>query len=501
MNQECQAYKTQILNYLSGNLKPEQSALVLAHLEQCSSCSKLVEDMGVMPHLAFLDESHIEESVARVREAIQAEKREKTAAGARGPTWPEKIGKPWQGLFRIRFAVPATALAATAMVLLVWFVGGFSFHSVPPDTKEQRLAQGPQQNVLLAASWLPDVRDGKHTDALFEPYSRRKNLEGFQTLGGDLVGAEGNTGAPAGFMGSLFAVMDLDAEDVLVSTAVLLDRERELLICVYPVPDRVLLRALVIETREGDLFVEQQVLLNESLSCQAHTLFRDEASGLALLYAPGIDHMLSILSISKSPAHNEMTPGLVKGHAGGFVISTSGAEESQDAIAEFFYETPLDFQATQGDDGEIILTLSGEIPENLPSGIPLFSDDGANLIGVLFKTSESGLNVVPRNRIDNMVIKAAPLLDEARVKYQSWYDELHTFVRSLGPEDFPHPLTFSSSAKGMLQFLPEEGYVLTIDTDNDDAPNLAITTDYPGLLMRIHPSDNGTGEILHRIGP
>ena len=91
MNQECHVNKAQILNYLSDNLNSEQSALVAAHLEQCILCRKMVEDMGVIPHVRFLDEARVEEIIMRVRETIQTEQRKETVAADSNRTLLDKI--------------------------------------------------------------------------------------------------------------------------------------------------------------------------------------------------------------------------------------------------------------------------------------------------------------------------------------------------------------------------------------------------------------------------
>lgn len=500
MNQECHDNKAQILDYLSGNLNSEQSALVAAHLEQCILCQKIVEDMGVIPHLCFLDEARVEEIIMCVRETIQTEQRKKTAIVDRNRTLLDKIKHHLHNFFHSSFAMPASVLTAAAMLLIVWIGGGYFFENGRPAVIEPGLAQKPEKEVLLMASLLPGALDRKHAEAMFRSYSQHDKLGGVQTLGGDKNGVNGEVAAPMGLVGNVFAIMAVDAEDRIASTAVLLDRDREVLLSVDPVPDTVLLRAIGITNEEGDLFLEQQIFLNDSIGCQATVIFRDEARGLTLLFAPGIDHMLSMLKIQSPSDYPEVTPGLVNSVAGGFVLPDTGATASRQQSMDFFYKTSLRLEATSGLDKKIILTLSGDIPEDIPDRLPLFTDDGGRMLGILIKTPEGNHVIVPRNRIDDMITNAGPLFVEAREKYESRQATLRSHLASFTTEDLPQRLELSPSASGMVYLLEGKQHVLAMDLDGNNMPDLAIPFDYPGLLIRIHRQDDWIGEVVHHIG-
>ena len=440
MNKECHAYKTQILNYLSGNLNPEQSALVAAHIEQCGSCRQLIEDMGVMPHLCFLDEAYIEENVMRVREAIQESKQEQATAAPGRRTFPSMVQKYWRGFWRPVFAIPATALAAAAVVVIVWFVSNFSLNRLAPDPIRQRLARDPDAEEFLSMPWLSAMSDGKYAASMFKPYERQKKLGGLETLGGDTRSANGEAAAPEGLAGNLFAVMAFNIENGIVASAVLLDRENELLLCTGPVPDTVFLRSMGIQREEGDIFLEQRIFLHDSLGCQANVIFRDETRGVALLFAPGINRMLSNLNIAMPSEHPEVTPGPVNIIAGGFVLPDAVGNESHGLFPDFFYATSLTFQAIRDNAGGMTLAFSGAIPENLPDRMPLFSDDGKSLLGVLLRTPEGNREILQKSSMDDMVKNAGPSLDEAREKYKSRLNMLKSHLASLAAEDVPEQL-------------------------------------------------------------
>lgn len=486
MNEKCHAYKVRILNYFNGNLDAEQSALVLEHIEQCRSCRKLVEDMGVIPHLDLLDETRIEENIAGVREAIQARKREETTATTSGQTFVDMVKEHLQALFDTRLAIPAATLAAAAVAIFAWFVGGSFLDRSSPSLPDTRLAQDAPFAELLTASWLPGVTTKEQANALFEPYSWRKKVEDLQTLGADVMDVQGDPGTPAGLMGRLFAAMALETESRIISTVVLLDRERELLISVNPVPDRVLLRSIDIRDLGGDIFMEQHISLNESMGCLAHAIFRDNASGLTVLFAPGIDRMLSLLEVETPHDCFEAVPGLISAIASGFVSHDADGDESQDRLSGFFYEERLTLQVTDSANGDMMLALSGQVPEGLPDRMPLFSDDGNSLAGILIKTPENDRQVLTIDSIDTIIANIDPILDEARAKYESWFIRLHSNIESYAAEDLPQHLELSASASGEVQFQEDLGYVLRIDLDGDDMPDMAIPIAYPGLVICMH---------------
>jgi hypothetical protein len=500
MNQECHVNKAQILNYLSDNLNSEQSALVAAHLEQCILCRKMVEDMGVIPHVRFLDEARVEEIIMRVRETIQTEQRKETVAADSNRTLLDKIKHHLHNFFHSSVVMPTSVLTAAAMLLIMWIGGGYFFENGRPAITESGLAQKPGKEVLLVASVLPGALDSKHAEAMFRPYTQHNKLEGFKTLGGDKNGVNVDVAAPMGLVGNVFAIMAVNAEDRIVSTAVLLDRDCEMLLSVDPVPDTVLLRAIGITNEEGDLFLEQQIFLNDSIGCQASVIFRDEASGLTLLFAPGIDRMLSMLKIQSPSNYPEVTPGLVNSVAGGFVLPDTGATASRQQSMDLFYKTGLTLEATSNLNEEITLTLSGDIPQEIPDRLSLFADDGGNMLGVLIKTPEGNHVIVPRNRIDDMITNAGPLFVEAREKYESRLVKLKSYLESLPVEDLPQRLELSSSASGMVCLLEGKQHVLAIDLDGNNMPDLVIPFDYQGLLIRIHRQDDWIGEVVHHIG-
>ncbi len=315
-----------------------------------------------------------------------------------------------------------------------------------------------------------------------------------------MTDVNGRTDAPAGLMGSLFAVMTSDMVENIVATAVLLDRKRDLLVSTHPVPDRVLLRPMSIETMEGVIFLEEHVFLNEYMACQAHAVFHDETHGLALLFAPGINHMLSMLGIPEPSSHFDVTSGPANSVAAAFMPPDVIPDESRDQASDFFYATALTVEATQADDGEMALALSDNIPENLPGRLPLFSEDGEYLLGIRMRMPENDHNLLSRNEIDAMVRDAGLLLDEAHENYRNWRIRLDSFVATLAAEDLPQHLELASSAQATLLRLEEKGYVLTIDMDSDGVPDLASPLDHPGLLIRIQETDNWTRALRQDIG-
>ena len=472
MTQECQAYKTQLLDFFSGNLTAEQSAPVLAHLEQCAACRQLAEDLGVMPYLSLLDETRLEESIARVRAAISTNEREKASVDAAALTWVDKISTQWHYFFRRSFAVPATAFASAAALLLVWFLGGFSFTGLTPTSTESQITD------VLAASWLPAVEERTGVDAIFESYVLRRNLDGLRTLGGEVNEMNGETATPSSLMGILFAVMTAGADDGLISSAVLVDRDREILLSVAPVPDRVLLRAMDIRDVEGDIFLEQRISLHDSVVCQAHAVARDPDSGVTLLFAPGIDRMLSLLEIPTPFDVFEIPPGLVKAKAAGFLLSQTNREG-----AAFFYEAPLKLQADRDDDEKTILALYDDVPASLPGRMPLFSDDGRQFLGVVIQAAKSGPWILSGDTIDTLVADAGPTVHEAQESYQAWLNELNSLVATLSEEDLPQHLELSPAVVGTVQLREDIGRVLTVDFAGDGVYSVSIPLEYPGLLL------------------
>lgn len=492
METNCNKYKAQILDYLGGHLSPDEAAPIAAHIESCTECRQMVNDMGIVPYLLLLDEQKMEDGVAKALQAYREANQVQHDAQRDTEPSPWEFMIRFRRLFEFRMAIPIGVLAAAAMVLLIVKLASSPLDSNGPETQ---LAQVPQAETVLSSPWMSLPKQSEHAQSIFKPYTQQKSLVNIQTLGAGVeIKDERSTRLHERlrFFRNLFAVVTLSGDTKIVSTAVLLDRDRELLISLYPVPEAVMLRYIEVKQEEEKYSLKEDIHLNSNVACLARRILQNEATGLALLYAPGINDLLSPqlnapLSLAKEPLS-----GPIEGMAAVFVNPEEVAlpEVPEEEKMAFFYEASLSLEVSPENDVRANVAWPDGVPEGLPARTLLCTLDGAALTGILETTPEQNPTLILPEVIRTLLTNASPGIEEACANHQAWQDTHRDFIAALKPGAPPQEVTGITTAKTLLYPLPEKGYVLTLDLDEDGTPDLAIHSDHPGILINLPISED-----------
>ena len=215
----------------------------------------------------------------RVREAIQESKQEQATAAPGRRTFPSMVQKYWRGFWRPVFAIPATALAAAAVVVIVWFVSNFSLNRLAPDPIRQRLARDPDAEEFLSMPWLSAMSDGKYAASMFKPYERQKKLGGLETLGGDTRSANGEAAAPEGLADNLFAVMAFNIENGIVASWCFLIVKMNFYYAQAPFPTQSFCVPWAYRGKRRHFL--GSISLRMTVTAARQVIFRDETRGVA----------------------------------------------------------------------------------------------------------------------------------------------------------------------------------------------------------------------------
>lgn len=493
MENNCNKYKAQILDYLGGHLSPDEAAPIAAHIESCTDCQQMVNDMGVVPYLLLLDEQKMEAGVAKALQAYREANQVQPDAQRDTEPSPWEFMIRFRRLFEFRMAIPIGVLAAAAMVLLIVKLVSSPLDSNGPDTQ---LTQVPQAETVLSSPWMSLPKESEHAQSIFKPYAQQKSLVNIQTLG---AGAEIKDERSARlqerlrFFRNLFAVVTLSGDTKIVSTAVLLDRDRELLISLYPVPEAVMLRYIEVKQKEEKYSLEEEIHLNSNIACLAHRIIQDEATGLALLYAPGINDLLLPQVDAPFSLAKESLSGPAEAMAAVFVHpkeSAAPVAPEEEEKTSFIYEAHFALEISPGNAARANISWPDGAPEGFPERTVLCTTDGATLTGILETMPGQDSTLLLPEVIRNLVKNAGTVIEEERMNHQVWQDTHRNFIASLKPGTPPQEVTGITRTITLLHPLPEKGYVLTIDLDEDSAPDLAIHSDHPGILINLPISED-----------
>jgi len=137
MSSSCAKYEDRLSAYMDGQLSPEEMAEVASHLEQCPSCSALLEKMrkleeigeGVMPDF---DEALMADLSARIEAGI--EETEKEGAGS---SRKAKIIPVWYSY-----------VAVAASIAIVFFVGRMAFKETGADLQRHQLPKAAPEIIM-----------------------------------------------------------------------------------------------------------------------------------------------------------------------------------------------------------------------------------------------------------------------------------------------------------------------------------------------------------------
>lgn len=500
METNCNKYKAQILDYLGGHLSPDEAVPIAAHIESCTDCQQMVNDMGVVPYLLLLDEQKMEDGVAKALQAYREANQVQHDAQRDTEPSPWEFMIRFRRLFEFRMAIPIGVLAAAAMVLLIVKLAYSPLDSNGPDTQ---LAQVPQAENVLSSPWMSLPKESGHAQSIFKPYAQQKSLVNIQTLGGLNVKDDRSARLQERlrFFRNLFAVVTLSGDAKIVSTAVLLDKDRELLISLYPVPEAIMLRYIEVKQYEEKYSLKEDINLNSNVACLARRILQDEATGLALLYAPGINDLLSPQVDAPLSLAAEPLSGPAEGMAAVFVNPEEVPEEEKPS---FLYEASLSLEVSPENDARANVTWRDGVPEGLPARTLLCTLDGAVLTGILETTPEQNSTLLLPEVIRTLLTNAILVIEDARANYQAWQNSNREFITSLKTGASPQLVTGITPVKTVLYPLPEKGYVLTLDLDEDGTPDLAIHSGHPGILISLpllekEPVDGLLTEVLSEI--
>lgn len=500
METNCNKYKAQILDYLGGHLSPDKAVPIAAHIESCTDCQQMVNDMGVVPYLLLLDEQKMEDGVAKALQAYREANQVQHDAQRDTEPSPWEFMIRFRRLFEFRMAIPIGVLAAAAMVLLIVKLAYSPLDSNGPDTQ---LAQVPQAENVLSSPWMSLPTELEQAQTLFKAYTREESLINIQTLGGGVDIKDERIAKleeRVSFFSNLFAVMSLSENTEITSTAVVLDRERELLLSVYPTPEAVMLRPVEVKQQEEKYSGKKEhIRLNSNIACLARRIFQDDATGLALLYAPGINGLFPPQADAPFSLAEESLSGPAEAMAAVFVHpeeSAAPVAPEEEEKASFFYDALLALEISPGNAARASISWPDGAPEGLPARTLLCTLDGAALTGILETTPEQNPTLILPEVIRTLLTNASPGIEEACANHQAWQDTHRDFIAALKPGAPPQEVTGITTAKTLLYPLPEQGYVLTIDLDVDGTPDLAIHSDHPGILISLPLSKKESGDGL-----
>lgn len=154
------AIEKHLADYLEGELALDERALVDAHLDECDACSRDVEEMlQTIRLLRTLPEPEIPPMLA-------ANVIRRIRSGENRLGFFQRIGRRLGSVFEPDFVLPASAIAAAALVVtVVQGVGVFPYSTAPGVDERPAMSRGPSSVASLPAP-LGATRSARPVDRL-----------------------------------------------------------------------------------------------------------------------------------------------------------------------------------------------------------------------------------------------------------------------------------------------------------------------------------------------
>ncbi|NLN93241.1 MAG: zf-HC2 domain-containing protein [Candidatus Hydrogenedens sp.] len=491
MKTTCNKYRIEILDYLTGNLSPEEAKPVATHIASCPDCQNDINDLGILPYLFLLDDDKIGVEIFQAQSKFQAEQEAARSEELVKDSQEEYARPSFSRFFSLRALI---SMGVAAAILLV-VAGGLLYRS---DRSEVALdlARSPMTEKPVLSSGSAFFQQLSSAKDLFRSYEQKTHyLTQTATLGSlenELFSPLTETEGKIRQGSYLFAVQSSEGE--FLSTAALLARKEELLLCLDPVSDLVLLRSVTI-TREHNTDPET-TRINDELTLMAHKVSENEREGISLLYAPGISAVL--------PPDDNLATGLEAANLQGtqecFIAafhSIKKGTSNGDPAPPFYFDNSLPLQFQQTEELSYTLSCEEEMDTEMPSRLFLFAGETTGLTGILDWSPD-------KQNLRLLTVEIQELLRDSdavrEIKQTEYLSNRKEILALANPERETTilRLTLQDKQELLVHTLSQEAVVLHFPGKDDQA--YAIHSALPGALIAQPLSqESAYDDTVHQI--
>jgi len=490
----CQQCQEMMIDYWGGHLTPEQRSLFDAHLAVCPTCSRNIEEVGLIPYLVRCEHDAVERTTAAVLSVVRG-----MADDAETHTDASAVDRSRHGLRIISFK---RFVALAASLLLVF---GVHWLLTRPST-EKRMAS---LTMPTSKSKTSTPYDNAWEDV--EPGSAAFHVRELGRNSNDKNDSSDSRGSNSIDVGSVeqrvqqnlttlaCAVLTVPKTTDLGSLAFNLSAESDARQSVEPFLSRQVLA--VVSPENGELFgaayaldrkrglyvgpssagvktvlfewvtaKENRLFLAADFVAEADVVSYEETTGFALLYCGALRNPDDVPDACAAP--------LAAGIADLPVVTFRKAANGNLRLMEG--------TVNLGISQEGVLTQAQEDP-TLPAGSAILSENWTQLIGMVTRVGSGPVAIVSRVEIATFIEKSRDECDQAEKGFLEHVRQCTEQAKQIAATTSGSPT--SENVDGDLLCQQADGYrIVAIDSDKDHKPDFCTHSAHPGLI-RIIPAD------------